>query len=51
MTPSIIYRKCCFVSGEVLSEINTNNVNNSYAAVSPCGRFVAASGKSASYDK
>lgn len=32
------------IKGEVLSEINTNNMNNSYGAVSPCGRFVAASG-------
>lgn len=32
------------IKGELLSEINTNNMNNSYAAVSPCGRFVAASG-------
>lgn len=32
------------IKGEVLSEINTNHMNNTYAAVSPCGRFVASSG-------
>ena len=31
-----------FVSGAVLSEIDTNHMNNIYAAVSPCGRFVAS---------
>ncbi|XP_052261131.1 transducin beta-like protein 2 isoform X2 [Dreissena polymorpha] len=32
------------IKGDVLSEINTNHMNNSYGAVSPCGRFVASSG-------
>lgn len=30
--------------GEVLASINTNQMNNSYATVSPCGRFVASCG-------
>ncbi|KAJ8266561.1 hypothetical protein GJAV_G00131900 [Gymnothorax javanicus] len=30
--------------GEVLASINTNQMTNSYAAVSPCGRFVASCG-------
>ncbi|CAJ0928363.1 unnamed protein product [Ranitomeya imitator] len=30
--------------GEVLSTINTNQVTNAYAAVSPCGRFVGSCG-------
>ncbi|XP_042735935.1 transducin beta-like protein 2 [Lagopus leucura] len=30
--------------GEVLASINTNQMNNAYAAVSPCGRFVASCG-------
>ncbi|XP_017694635.1 PREDICTED: transducin beta-like protein 2, partial [Lepidothrix coronata] len=30
--------------GEVLSSINTNQMNNAYATVSPCGRFVASCG-------
>ncbi|XP_052801021.1 transducin beta-like protein 2 [Mya arenaria] len=32
------------IKGDVLSEINTNHMNNYYGAVSPCGRFVASSG-------
>ncbi|NXP29085.1 TBL2 protein, partial [Scytalopus superciliaris] len=32
------------LKGEVLASINTNQMNNSYAAVSPCGRFVASCG-------
>ena len=32
------------IKGELLSSINANNMANSYAAVSPCGRFVAAAG-------
>ncbi|XP_060574633.1 transducin beta-like protein 2 [Ruditapes philippinarum] len=32
------------IKGDVLNEINTNHMNNSYGAVSPCGRFVASSG-------
>ena len=32
------------LAGEVLSTVETLQVNNSYAAVSPCGRFVASSG-------
>ena len=31
-------------TGEIISSIDTHQVNNSYAAVSPCGRFVASSG-------
>ncbi|XP_008330876.1 transducin beta-like protein 2 [Cynoglossus semilaevis] len=30
--------------GEILASINTNQMNNSYAAISPCGRFVASCG-------
>ncbi|XP_077167397.1 transducin beta-like protein 2 isoform X2 [Paroedura picta] len=32
------------LKGEVLASINTNQMNNSFAAVSPCGRFVASCG-------
>ncbi|XP_076875602.1 transducin beta-like protein 2 [Brachyhypopomus gauderio] len=32
------------LKGEVLASINTNQMTNSYAAISPCGRFVAACG-------
>lgn len=32
------------LKGEVLASINTNQMTNSYAAVSPCGRFIAACG-------
>ncbi|CAH1801363.1 unnamed protein product, partial [Owenia fusiformis] len=32
------------LKGEVLATINTNQLTNSYGAVSPCGRFVASSG-------
>ncbi|NXK86359.1 TBL2 protein, partial [Formicarius rufipectus] len=32
------------LKGEVLASINTNQMNNSYAMVSPCGRFVASCG-------
>ncbi|KAL7848511.1 hypothetical protein AOLI_G00232290 [Acnodon oligacanthus] len=32
------------LKGEVLASINTNQMTNSYAAVSPCGRFVASCG-------
>ncbi|XP_069470891.1 transducin beta-like protein 2 [Ambystoma mexicanum] len=32
------------LKGEVLSNINTNQMTNAYAAVSPCGRFVASCG-------
>ncbi|XP_063812227.1 transducin beta-like protein 2 isoform X1 [Pseudophryne corroboree] len=32
------------LKGEVLASINTNQVKNAYAAVSPCGRFVASCG-------
>ncbi|WAR01716.1 TBL2-like protein [Mya arenaria] len=32
-----------FIMSDVLSEINTNHMNNYYGAVSPCGRFVASS--------
>lgn len=30
------------LKGEVLATINTNQMTNSYAAVSPCGRLVQA---------
>ncbi|XP_054858026.1 transducin beta-like protein 2 [Eublepharis macularius] len=30
--------------GEILASINTNQMNNAFAAVSPCGRFVASCG-------
>ncbi|NXV80011.1 TBL2 protein, partial [Atlantisia rogersi] len=30
--------------GEVLASINSNQMNNAYATVSPCGRFVASCG-------
>ncbi|XP_060765491.1 transducin beta-like protein 2 [Neoarius graeffei] len=32
------------LKGEVLASINTNQMTNSHAAISPCGRFVAACG-------
>ncbi|XP_043574569.1 transducin beta-like protein 2 isoform X1 [Chiloscyllium plagiosum] len=32
------------LKGEVLATINTNQMNNAYATVSPCGRFVASCG-------
>ncbi|KAM6983735.1 transducin beta-like protein 2 [Tautogolabrus adspersus] len=32
------------LKGEILASINTNQMTNSYAAVSPCGRFVASCG-------
>ncbi|XP_050785167.1 transducin beta-like protein 2 isoform X4 [Gopherus flavomarginatus] len=32
------------LKGEVLANINTNQMNNAYAAISPCGRFVASCG-------
>ncbi|XP_029468898.1 transducin beta-like protein 2 [Rhinatrema bivittatum] len=32
------------LKGEVLASINTNQMTNAYAAVSPCGRFVASCG-------
>ncbi|XP_032902020.1 transducin beta-like protein 2 isoform X1 [Amblyraja radiata] len=32
------------LKGEVLTTINTNQMNNAYATVSPCGRFVASCG-------
>ncbi|XP_066491761.1 transducin beta-like protein 2 [Tiliqua scincoides] len=32
------------LKGEVLASINTNQMNNAFAAVSPCGRFVASCG-------
>jgi hypothetical protein len=32
-------------SGEVLETLNTNQVNNSFACISPCGRFVASAGE------
>ncbi len=33
-----------FSLGEILSTIDTHQVHNSYAAVSPCGRFIGSSG-------
>ncbi|CAL1572762.1 unnamed protein product [Knipowitschia caucasica] len=32
------------LKGDVLASLNTNQVTNAYAAVSPCGRFVASCG-------
>ncbi|XP_060075371.1 transducin beta-like protein 2 [Ylistrum balloti] len=32
------------IKGEVLESIDTHQMNNSFACVSPCGRFVASSG-------
>ncbi|MBN3309032.1 TBL2 protein, partial [Amia calva] len=32
------------LKGEVLASINTNQMTNSYATISPCGRFVASCG-------
>ncbi|XP_062587695.1 transducin beta-like protein 2, partial [Saccostrea cucullata] len=32
------------ITGDVLDTIDTRQMNNSYGAVSPCGRFVASSG-------
>ncbi|KAL3858331.1 hypothetical protein ACJMK2_012925 [Sinanodonta woodiana] len=32
------------IKGDILAEIDTHQMNNSYGAVSPCGRFVASSG-------
>ena len=31
--------------GEVLSILDTRQMNNSFAAISPCGRFVASAGE------
>jgi len=33
-----------FVTGELLSTVDTRQMNNTYGCVSPCGRFVASSG-------
>ena len=35
---------CLNYPGEVLETLNTNQVNNSFACISPCGRFVASAG-------
>ncbi|XP_076129570.1 transducin beta-like protein 2 isoform X1 [Alosa pseudoharengus] len=32
------------LKGEVLASINTNQMTNSYASISPCGRFIASCG-------
>ena len=32
-------------AGEILSILDTRQMNNSFAAISPCGRFVASAGK------
>ncbi|XP_019728988.1 transducin beta-like protein 2 [Hippocampus comes] len=32
------------LKGDILASINTNQMTNSYAAISPCGRFVASCG-------
>ncbi|XP_053703594.1 transducin beta-like protein 2 [Synchiropus splendidus] len=32
------------LKGEILASINTNQMSNSFAAVSPCGRFVGSAG-------
>ncbi|XP_020496193.2 transducin beta-like protein 2 [Labrus bergylta] len=32
------------LKGEILASINTNQMTNSYASISPCGRFVASCG-------
>ncbi|XP_063058523.1 transducin beta-like protein 2 [Engraulis encrasicolus] len=32
------------LKGEVLASINTNQMNNAYASISPCGRFIASCG-------
>ena len=32
------------LKGELLADINTNNMGNSHAVVSTCGRFIGASG-------
>nr|XP_061801675.1 transducin beta-like protein 2 [Nerophis lumbriciformis] len=32
------------LKGEILASINTNQMTNAYAAISPCGRFVASCG-------
>ncbi|KAG7275021.1 hypothetical protein CRUP_030540 [Coryphaenoides rupestris] len=32
------------LKGDILASINTNQITNSYAAISPCGRFVASCG-------
>ena len=34
-----------YLTGDVLETIDTRQMNNSFGAVSPCGRFVASSGK------
>ncbi len=50
LTLHLLFVKHSFISislhlaGEILSTVDTHQVNNSYAAVSPCGRFVASSG-------
>ena len=37
---------CGNVTGELLSTVDTRQMNNTYGCVSPCGRFVASSGLS-----
>ena len=34
-----------YLTGDVFETIDTRQMNNSFGAVSPCGRFVASSGK------
>ena len=36
---------CHTLLGDVLSTVDTRQMENSFAAVSPCGRFVGSSGK------
>jgi len=36
---------CLSVVGEVLSIIDTRQMNNSFASISPCGKFVASAGR------
>ena len=37
--------QCLSVVGEVLSIIDTRQMNNSFASISPCGKFVASAGR------
>ena len=40
-----VYVHCLYVVGEVLSVIDTRQMNNSFASISPCGKFVASAGR------
>ena len=45
LLPLTNYLRFVLVIGEVLSIIDTHQMNNSYASISPCGKFVASAGR------